>query len=319
MICRMRRLCTIQKGEAQCCSSHQSLLYLPYPITATSSSLHMINEKLNERSRQLLDEIKRRTQTTAYVLAFDSESTPTIFDSKVGGLPYWDPAKTYPTDSNGKKMFLLAQINFDQDKAESPLPQSGMLQFFIGGEEMYGLDLDHPTEQKDWRIVYHEKVDASVTAETVEAMGIPSNNGDDEEVDSPVFRSCVFRLVKKETWLTPDNWERFDELTLEVAEDLFGETEAESANEVFGEDQYALLEEEYFYSENSQLLGHPFFTQEDVREEGSRYNTLLFQLDSETVDDVVMWGDSGVGNFFINAEDLKRLDFSNVLYNWDCC
>ena len=278
-----------------------------------------MNSSLNERSRQLLDEIKRRTQTTAYVLAFDSESTPTIFDSKVGGLPYWDPAKTYPTDNKGNKMYLLAQINFDQDKAESPLPQSGMLQFFIGGEEMYGLDLDHPTEQKDWRIVYHEKVDASVTAEAVEAMGIPSNNGDDEEVDSPVFRSCVFRLVKKETWLTPDHWERFDELTLEVAKDLFGETDAESANEVFGEDQYALLEEEYFYSENSQLLGHPFFTQEDVREEGSRYNTLLFQLDSETVDGVVMWGDSGVGNFFINAEDLKRLDFSNVLYNWDCC
>ena len=281
----------------------------------------MINEKLNERSRQILDEIKRRTSTTAYQLEFDTESAPTIFDSKVGGLPYWDPAKTYPTDSKGNKMYLLAQINFDQDKAESPLPQSGMLQFFIGGEEMYGLDLDHPTEQKDWRIVYHEKVDASVTAETVEAMGIPSNNGDDEEVDSPVFRSCVFRLVKKETWLTPDNWERFDELTLEVAEDLFGETDAESADEVFGEDQYALLEEEYFYSENSHLLGHPYFTQADIRERGWRYDTLLFQLDSECCEeqDIVMWGDSGVGNFFINAEDLKRLDFSDVVYNWDCC
>ena len=254
-------------------------------------------------------------------MEFDTESAPTIFDSKVGGQPYWDPAKTYPTDSKGKKMFLLAQINFDQDKAESPLPQSGMLQFFIGGEEMYGLDLDHPTEQKDWRIVYHEKVDASVTAEAVEAMGIPSNNGDDEGVDSPVFRSCVFRLVKKETWLTPDNWERFDELTLEVAEDLFGETEAESANEVFGEDQYALLEEEYFCGENSHLLGHPFFTQADIRERGCRYDTLLFQLDTECCEeqDIVMWGDSGVGNFFINAEDLKNLDFSDVLYNWDCC
>ena len=279
-----------------------------------------MHEKLNERSRQILDEIKRRTSTTAYQLEFDTESTPTIFDSKVGGLPYWDPAKTYPTDSNGKKMCLLAQINFDQDKAASPLPQSGMLQFFVGGEEMYGLDFDHPTEQKDWRIVYHEKIDASVTAEAVEAMGIPSNN-DDEGVDSPVFRSCVFRLAKKETWLTPDNWERFDELTLEVAKDLFGETDAESAKEVFGEDQYALLEEEYFYSENSHLLGHPYFTQADIRERGWRYDTLLFQLDSETVDeeDIVMWGDMGVGNFFINGEDLKRLDFSNVLYNWDCC
>lgn len=280
----------------------------------------MINEKLNERSRQILDEIKRRTSTTAYQLEFDMESAPTIFDSKVGGLPYWDPAKTYPTDSNGKKMYLLAQINFDQDKAESPLPQSGMLQFFVGDDDLYGLDFDHPTKQKDWRIVYHEKIDASVTAEAVKAMGIPVSP-DNEEVVSPVFKSCVFRLAKKETWLTPDNWERFDELTLEVAEDLFGETDAESADEVFGEDQYALLEEEYFYSENSHLLGHPYFTQADIREPGWRYDTLLFQLDSETAEEeeITMWGDSGVGNFFINAEDLKRLDFSDVVYNWDCC
>ena len=277
-------------------------------------------EKLNERSRQILDEIKRRTSTTAYQLEFDTESTPTIFDSKVGGLPYWDPAKTYPTDSNGKKMYLLAQINFDREKAESPLPQGGMLQFFMGGEEMYGLDFDHPTAQKDWRIVYHEKIDTCVTAEAVEAMGIPVSL-DDEEVDSPVFRSCVFRLVKKETWLTPDNWERFDELTLEVAKDLFGETNAESADEVFGEEQYALVQDEDFNFENSHLLGHPFFTQADIRERGWRYDTLLFQLDTECCEekDIVMWGDCGVGNFFINAEDLKRLDFSNVLYNWDCC
>lgn len=280
----------------------------------------MINEKLNERSRQILDEIKRRTSTTAYQLEFDTESAPTIFDSKVGGLPYWDPAKTYPTDSNDKKMYLLAQINFDQDKAESPLPQSGMLQFFVGDDDLYGLDFDHPSEQKNWRIVYHEKIDASVTAEAVEAMGIPVSP-DNEEVFSPVFKSCVFRLAKKETWLTPDNWESFDELTLEVAEDLFGETDAESADEVFGEDQYALLEEEYFYSENSHLLGHPYFTQADIREPGWRYDTLLFQLDSETAEEeeITMWGDSGVGNFFINAEDLKNLDFSDVVYNWDCC
>ena len=280
----------------------------------------MINEKLNERSRQILDEIKRRTSTTAYQLEFDTESAPTIFDSKVGGLPYWDPAKTYPTDSKGNKMHLLAQINFDREKVEAPLPQGGMLQFFVGGEEMYGLDFDHPTEQKDWRIVYHEKIDTCVTAEAVEAMGIPVNL-DNEEVDSPVFYSCVFRLVKKETWLTPDNWERFDELTLEVAKDLFGETNAESADEVFGEEQYALVQDEDFNFENSHLLGHPFFTQADIRERGWRYDTLLFQLDTECCEekDIVMWGDCGVGNFFINAEDLKNLDFSDVLYNWDCC
>ena len=30
----------------------------------------------------------------------------------------------------------------------------------------------------------------------------------------------------------------------------------------------------------------------------------------------VMWGNVGVGNFFINREKLKALDFSDVLYNW---
>ena len=280
----------------------------------------MIYEKLNERSRQILDEIKRRTSTTAYQLEFDTENAPTIFDSKVGGLPYWDPAKTYPTDSNGKKMYLLAQINFDQDKAESPLPQSGMLQFFVGDDDLYGLDFDHPSEQKNWRIVYHEKIDASVTAEAVEAMGIPVPP-DNEEVYSPVFRSCVFRLVKQDTWIGPHNWESFGTLAKEIASDMFGESDFEYAPDVFGEEQFQIIQDELWGTACSQLLGHPFFTQVDVREEGSRYDTLLFQLDSETVDEeeITMWGDCGVGNFFINIEDLKRLDFSNVLYNWDCC
>lgn len=109
--------------------------------------MHM-NSSLNERSRQLLDEIRRQTQTTAYVLAFDSESTPTIFDSKVGGLPYWDPAKTYPTDSKGNKMRLLAQINFDREKVESPLPQGGMLQFFLAYDDVYGLHYHDEIRQK---------------------------------------------------------------------------------------------------------------------------------------------------------------------------
>ena len=279
-----------------------------------------MNEKLNERSRQILDEIKRRTLTTAYQLDFDTESAPTIFDSKVGGLPYWDPAKTYPTDSKGNKMYLLAQINFDREKVESPLPQSGMLQFFLAYDDAYGLHYHDEIRQKNWRVVYHEKIDTNMNAELVEGLGIPTDT-ENQEYCSPVLKSCVFHLVKKETWITSMHSDAFDTLTLELAEELFGETEAEFGSDVFGDEQFTLIVEEDSHNKNSQLLGHPYFTQEDVREEGSRYATLLFQLDSETVDkeEITMWGDCGVGNFFINAEDLQRLDFSNVLYNWDCC
>ena len=32
----------------------------------------------------------------------------------------------------------------------------------------------------------------------------------------------------------------------------------------------------------------------------------------------VMFGDSGVCNFFIPGEKLKNRDFSDILYTWDC-
>ena len=72
---------------------------------------------------------------------------------------------------------------------------------------------------------------------------------------------------------------------------------------------------------NHQIGGYPYFTQDDPREENSPYDFLLFQLDSDYADekDIVMWGDAGTGNFFISSEKLKNLDFSDVLYNWDCC
>ncbi len=81
-----------------------------------------------------------------------------------------------------------------------------------------------------------------------------------------------------------------------------------------------------FSEEGHRLGGYPFFTQTDFREWGSPFEQyrLLFQLDSDGAGDndlgfEVLWGDAGVGNFFIHPDDLKQRDFSRVAYNWDCC
>jgi len=66
-----------------------------------------------------------------------------------------------------------------------------------------------------------------------------------------------------------------------------------------------------------QVGGHPTFTQEDPRLPDDP-RVLLFQLDSDWQRGV-MWGDSGIANFFIHPDDLARRDFSHVAYNWDCC
>ncbi len=49
-------------------------------------------------------------------------------------------------------------------------------------------------------------------------------------------------------------------------------------------------------------------------------NKLFIQLDSlyDSKEDILMWGDSGVANFFITDEDLKNRNFEDVIYNWDC-
>ena len=49
-------------------------------------------------------------------------------------------------------------------------------------------------------------------------------------------------------------------------------------------------------------------------------NTLLFQLDSESGNEEgvkIMIGNKGIINFFIDDDDLKNLDFDDVLYHWD--
>jgi uncharacterized protein YwqG len=88
------------------------------------------------------------------------------------------------------------------------------------------------------------------------------------------------------------------------------------------------IEDEYreiSHSCGHKIGGYPYFTQDDVRkcssnsDQKQKPDILLFQMDTdcnETVD--IMWGDSGVGNFFIDESALRELDFSKVLYNWDC-
>lgn len=67
-----------------------------------------------EEAREIIEEVKKRTGTYAYSLVIDPETKPDLSDSKFGGLPWWDMEKEYPTDSEGRKLMLLAQINLEQ-------------------------------------------------------------------------------------------------------------------------------------------------------------------------------------------------------------
>ena len=272
----------------------------------------------SEKAKAIVAEVKRRTAAPCWKLTLQPEGPCGLLDSKVGGLPYWDPALPYPTDSQSNKMTLLAQLNFAQLGTEDPLPAQGLLQFFIGQDDVFGIDFDQPDSQKDFRVVYHPEPDPALTLEQIQALDLPTHV--EADCCTPVFQEAVFTAEKTVGYMGPEDG-RFDALFREVVRAVTGEDIGEqNAYQYLGDADCRCLNDQ-LNNTGHRLLGYPFFTQYDPREPDSPYDTLMFQLDSDMAEDrkdLVLWGDCGVGNFFINREDLLRRDFSRILYNWDC-
>ena len=234
-----------------------------------------------------------------------------IFDSKFGGTPYWPSSKAYPTNSKGEELLLLAQMNFERDSIGHPFPEKGMLQFFIDCDDLNGLNFEDQTKQDGFRVVYHESIDYSVKPLSVKTNMILSERNE----YFPVMKQYKLSFSKGMDLLNPNVEDTFDEVFNIAIKELFNETEETDLYDYFSEKEYDLFCEKVS-GWGHKLLGYPAFTQYDPRDDIEQWNTVLFQMDSQGQD--IMWGDSGICNFFINEKDLLNRDFSKVLYNWDC-
>ena len=174
----------------------------------------------SEKAKAIVAEVKRRTAAPCWKLTLQPEGTCGLLDSKVGGLPYWDPALPYPTDSQGNKMTLLAQLNFAQLGTEDPLPRAGMLQFFIGQDDGFGIDFDQPDRQKNFRVVYHPEPDLALTLEQIQALKLPTHV--EADLCTPVIREAAFTAEKTVGYMGPGDG-RFEALFREAVRAVTGE------------------------------------------------------------------------------------------------
>lgn len=217
------------------------------------------------------------------------------WSSKVGGKPYLPAGTDYPSVKKGKPLFFLAQINFAEIPPLPDYPNKGILQFFISDDELYGLNLDSPF-QSNYKVIYYPEVIQDKNKLISDFSFLPEFKYTPLDSDHEV--AMRFRSV---TVPISGNDYRFEELFPEFSDD------------------YDLLDEyqEFCGAQGTKIGGYSDFVQEDTRvgNKSLKGYELLFQLDSEGE---ICWGDMGVGNFFIKPEDLKKLDFSKVLYNWDC-
>jgi len=276
----------------------------------------------DEFTKKFYDEIWAEYEKTAQTKTFAkitlTENELKITDSKVMGLPYIPKGAQIPQTANGDKMMMIAQINCDDLQGLADFPEKGILQFFVLNDEdgLLGLDFDNQTVQDSFRVIYHEKIEEFYDENELKSIYNPYNFEESYITNDNESYKMNFELTSEK--------ERFEDMFYHIFRKICKEKGLKQTQEDW---LYRKLLNFMQYSENyySQCDGFAFFTQDDPREyneEYKKFDTVLFQLNSEFDENTRNWkvciGDAGVINFFINRENLKKKDFSEILYNWDC-
>ncbi len=243
------------------------------------------------------------------------QDKPDWWDSKFGGLPYLPKNYEYPKNSQGEYLYLLAQINFAQTPELKDFPDRGILQFYILADETYGMKFPDTfeemvllnTQQDNFRVIYFPEISLNTDDILTDFSFLPAIK--DDYYYLPMSGCCAidFSYQTSPISIVDYNFDFFP-------------------NNDFSNEFYNSLYDLYydrFPCNGHKIGGYPNFVQQDPRyslkEDEEEPYILLFQMDSDWNEMInIFWGDGGVGNFFIKKSALQKLDFSQVLYNWDC-
>lgn len=236
-----------------------------------------------------------------------------LWASKVGGKPYLPLDIEYPCNEKGEPLGFLAQFNCKELPKTDELPEEGILSFFI--------DMD----SFESKVFYFEKI--------IEDNNQLWQNFDQLDKETLKYK-LPFYMNPKLTVNFELNQKPVASSDFQFNELLFKSLSSEA--QVPEGCNNVIYDSELFDGTGHHLLGYPYFTQGDPRfnsfyqtiypedeffdyEDMSWEYILLFQLDTQDFGNKgIMWGDTGVGNFFIHPNDLKNRDFSKVVFYWDC-
>ena len=273
------------------------------------------------------DELKTAHNKEVIYIKAEKADDLSLEESKFGGFPFVPLGGAIPTNAEGNQLALLAQINCAQLPENNMYPSDGWLQIWCLEDEMYGFWSDTIQPETNQKVLYIPAGTQGEPLERVVAMYQPYVSE-----DCPVWfineQGAIWGMRLSFTHgqqgitysdgrfrdLFLDRWnKRYPEQTVENFYDLPDEI-FENVVDIHDGSDCA-----------HQLGGYPYFTQYDPRYERdstelTKYTEVLFQIDSQFDTEWDMcWGDAGVRNFFISREDLEALDFSDLLYNFDCC
>lgn len=273
------------------------------------------------------DELKAAHNKEVIYIKAEKVDDLSLEESKFGGFPFVPLGGAIPTNAEGNQLALLAQINCAQLPENNMYPSDGWLQIWCLEDEMYGFCSDTIQPETNQKVLYIPAGTQGEPLERVVAMYQPYVSE-----DCPVWfineQGAIWGMrlsfTHGQQGITYSDG-RFRDLFL----DRWNKRYPEQAVENFYDLPDEIFENVVDIHDGSdcahQLGGYPYFTQYDPRYERdstelTKYTEVLFQIDSQFDTEWDMcWGDAGVRNFFISREDLEALDFSDLLYNFDCC
>lgn len=276
-----------------------------------------MSEKIIEELAKLLpqDKIRKIEDTARPAIALEfkyiDEFDPR--DSKLGLFGYWPENKPFPVNENGEPLALLAQLNFKQLPRLEGFPAKGILGFYIDMmSPLYGCDVERHENDQNYEVAYfHNDLIEPLDHEKQEFM---YEEYLCDETFSPVHHELYIdgRLIT--------HYNLFDNKE-------FPEQYGMSYDEFFPGDLKLQVKAlvDLLMPDKNLFSGYATFRSKDPRNELSlvkRNDRLLLQLDStmNPIDQspIILWGDHGIGNFFISPDDQKKLRFNQAWFNWDC-
>ncbi|MFV0298894.1 MAG: YwqG family protein [Hyphomicrobiaceae bacterium] len=224
-------------------------------------------------------------------------SAPT--SSQLGGIPWWPNGMDWPMDQGGSPLSFLIQVNLEELPPWPQLPAKGMLQFFIGTNDLMGANPDDCSKPTGFACIYHPDI----------SIGMASD---------------IAAFMPSDSIFTPlDDPEKSLELVFEPGQMLMDPTDyrfVTTLADVAEDDELLEAYAEWITNEAAapalRIGGYPSFTQYDPRAEDDTLGDVsLLTIDSTPG---ILWGDSGTAQFLMRQDDLEQVEFSRVIYTWDC-
>lgn len=223
-----------------------------------------------------------------------------------------------PTDSSGKQLRFMAQVNCGILNSLQDFPHNGLLQFWVQGDEYHNfLDIKDP---KAYQVIYIENPSNNniSNVEIDERVYTLMNAGDFPYIWKKDYNfSDNLLLIPSNEILTPNrtDMELYSKLVAIEFANMFGSKDIDP--QLSRKITDIIFDDKAKNAWGNRVGGYPSFTQSGpaFRREPDDDSVLLLQLDS---DKELNWGDSGIASFFISQKDLLHKNFNNIEFYWDC-